>query len=402
MSAQQLLLPFRPVINLKGGLESGATLEVYESGTFTLYPIYADTGLTTPLSNPLQANGFGIFPAIYYDNSEGIRVIIKDANGSVLADQDPYLGDGLPSDAIAFVQSGTGAVARTAQAKLRDTVSVKDFGAVGDGVADDTAEFQAAIHYLESVKGGNLIVPWGQYRISSTINVDSGYGIQIMGYGGDGVHDNGTGVAPATEVLWFGAAGGTVFNFSSPAGSGNSRQFGSSVSDLKIDCRSVAGIALLVNSVRICNFSRVTVYNPTIAGVKSTTLGNANLAESSDTQRCIFDRVSIRAIDTVASRAAHGFWLTSHNPSVSDSNTSLNLFTQCDAQEWGGTGSGYGLFLEDGDNNTFMNFRVFRPGGTTVEAIRLVGNKSLLNHSFFNKLVLHYRFIWYSQYHRND
>jgi len=46
---------------------------------------------------------------------------------------------------VGFEQSGTGAVARTALDKLRDVLSVKDFGAVGDGVADDTAALAAAI-----------------------------------------------------------------------------------------------------------------------------------------------------------------------------------------------------------------------------------------------------------------
>lgn len=58
----------------------------------------------------------------------------------------------LSSNTVGFLQSGTGAVQRTAQAKLRDVVSVKDFGVVGDGVTDDTSAFIAACTYARSTK----------------------------------------------------------------------------------------------------------------------------------------------------------------------------------------------------------------------------------------------------------
>lgn len=51
---------------------------------------------------------------------------------------------GKGAEMVAFKQAGSGAVATNVQAKLSESVSVKDFGAVGDGVTDDTAAFVAA------------------------------------------------------------------------------------------------------------------------------------------------------------------------------------------------------------------------------------------------------------------
>lgn len=60
-------------------------------------------------------------------------------------------GAGQGASLVGFLQSGTGAVARTVQSKEQDVVSVKDFGAVGDGVTDDTAACNGALASGHSV-----------------------------------------------------------------------------------------------------------------------------------------------------------------------------------------------------------------------------------------------------------
>jgi hypothetical protein len=72
-----------------------------------------------------------------------------------------------------YVPAGTGAVTRTVQSKLSDTVSVKDFGAVGDGVTDDTAAIQAAIN-KQNVSGGRVFFPAGTYKMNSHVTVSGG------------------------------------------------------------------------------------------------------------------------------------------------------------------------------------------------------------------------------------
>lgn len=85
------------------------------------------------------------------------------------------------SKALTIVQTGstsTNAVTRSLQSKLDDFASVKDFGAVGDGVVDDTAAINRALYQLhcretnEETRRG-LFFPAGVYLVTGTINVPS-------------------------------------------------------------------------------------------------------------------------------------------------------------------------------------------------------------------------------------
>ena len=79
------------------------------------------------------------------------------------------------ANAVTYLPAGTGAVQTTVQTKLRESVSVKDFGAVGDGVTDDTAAIQAAIDTTNDV-----FFPEGIYRaqgLTANNNQQSFYGV---------------------------------------------------------------------------------------------------------------------------------------------------------------------------------------------------------------------------------
>ncbi|OWQ92039.1 hypothetical protein CDN99_06685 [Roseateles aquatilis] len=74
------------------------------------------------------------------------------------------------SSFIGFIRGGVGAVLRTVQDVLRERVSVKDYGAVGNGVANDAAAFQAAATYAATV-GAAVFVPDGKYLINGIVTL---------------------------------------------------------------------------------------------------------------------------------------------------------------------------------------------------------------------------------------
>lgn len=72
-------------------------------------------------------------------------------------------------------------------------LTVRDFGAVGDGKADDTGAFQRAV---DSGRG-DILIPCGTYRLNETIEVDldSTGPISIVGQGTARIIMTGAGLA---------------------------------------------------------------------------------------------------------------------------------------------------------------------------------------------------------------
>ena len=141
--------------------------------------VYWDAALTIPAAQPIRTlNGYpsrngtparmyvGSDYSIRVNDSKGVTVYSAAAATERLSN---VVVTGVDASEVNFLQAGANAQARTAQSKLRDVVSVKDFGAVGDGVADDTAEIQAALAAADGV-----YFPPGTYKITSTLNIKRG------------------------------------------------------------------------------------------------------------------------------------------------------------------------------------------------------------------------------------
>ena len=166
--------------------------------------VYWDEALTIPAAQPIRTlNGYPVWngaPARIYANVTDFSITVRNAQGRLMYSAADVTGATLFSDPsgsslVGFIQAGASAVARTAQAKMRDTVSVADFGAVGDGITDDTTAIQAAI------SSGARMVSFGgkTYRTTATINV-SASGVMLQGEGPDATIITSSANGPAVQV----------------------------------------------------------------------------------------------------------------------------------------------------------------------------------------------------------
>lgn len=119
------------------------------------------------------------------------------------------------------------------------TVNVRDLGAIGNGVADDTLAFQNALNVTGGAFGSDIYVPPGNYRITQTLLLDRKATITLRGQG----RSNGYSVlAPAaTTLTWDGTAGGTLLKTVGVRTC--------TIRDLNLEGNSKAGILLLYISI---------------------------------------------------------------------------------------------------------------------------------------------------------
>lgn len=173
--------------------------------------------------------------------------------------------DGLQGRSIASTTPNVGesyswsSTSSAFQPRMPYALNCKLFGAVGDGVTDDTSAVQACISALPST-GGRAYLPSGDYKISSTITLGNGssgaessrHQQYLVGDGngsGSGETGHPSGARGGTRLSWYGSAGGTMLSLNGP-------MIGGGIEELSLDARSTAGKIIQVNHA-----SRYTVKN---------------------------------------------------------------------------------------------------------------------------------------------
>jgi hypothetical protein len=192
---------------------SGGKLYTYAAGTTTPQATYtSNTGLVAN-TNPIILDSAGRTPSqIWLTEATTYKFVLKDSNDVQIGSYDNLsavndisvvygaLSASNGSSLVGFLQSGAGAVARTVQSKLRDSLCVFDFMTTAQITAVQTntysgvsaTDITTAVQNALTVAAGRMVYfPAGTYRIDDTIGYN---GPAIFGFTGAGVKIIGDGM----------------------------------------------------------------------------------------------------------------------------------------------------------------------------------------------------------------
>lgn len=179
--------PKQQYFDNNGNLLVGGKLYSFVAGTTTPLATYTSSAVTIANPNPTILDSRGEATIWLADVAYKLRLTdandveiwtVDNVNTTGAAPTDPLTllaaSDG--SSLVGFLQAGTGAVAQTAQSKMRQYVNVDDFidlTTFVDGVTDVTSQIQNAITFAQTVSGGHMEVRFSsrRYRVVGTLNV---------------------------------------------------------------------------------------------------------------------------------------------------------------------------------------------------------------------------------------
>ena len=146
-------------------------------GTTTTFALL---NIPSALGNELQIFIDGVYQERAGYTVSGVNIIFSEAPPSLsnieVLGWAVSIGAETSANLVSYTPAGTGAVLTTVQAKLRESISVLDFGADPTGTTDSYTAIVAAIAALPA-SGGTLIFPKGTYLV----NTDNTNGLSFTG-----------------------------------------------------------------------------------------------------------------------------------------------------------------------------------------------------------------------------
>jgi hypothetical protein len=174
-----------------GAVLTGGKLYTYAAGTTTPQVAYTTDQGNVPWTNPIVLNAAGRVPSsgeIWLTDDLFYKFVLRDSNDVLIATYD-NIGNvsalTLPIDSsnITYDPPFTGSVLTNVETKLAETISLADFGAIGDGVTNNAAVFQALHNYLLQADSSRFVlIPEGHYSTTYPLTI-VGYGVHVVGTG---------------------------------------------------------------------------------------------------------------------------------------------------------------------------------------------------------------------------
>ncbi len=201
----------------------GAAVASFSAGTTGFTPSTATTGVVTlaGILNPANG-GTGINTSaatngqLLIGNGSGLSLNTISGTGITVTNGSGTVGLSITNTGVTAASYGTtwysptvginaqGQITSAVNTRISPPASVKFYGAVGNGIADDTAAINAAIADASAGTIGAIYFPVGIYNVTSTISFLDLQGIHVYGDG------SGSGGLGKSIIRWGGAAGGTV------------------------------------------------------------------------------------------------------------------------------------------------------------------------------------------------
>ena len=230
------------------------TMIAQEIGSDADRSIKVPVGDSSSLSTVLPAAANRLDKFIVFDASTGETEVSTITQTQVASAVAAAYAAGSTADAVTFLQAGSGAVSRSVQAKLREMVSVADFGTLGAG--NDAAILQAAINAVQGTNVGLYIPTYVTLALGGTGVTVTGK-LRLVGIGGrDSCTISWTGTTMyAITVTSSGAFQCEGISFSGPAAASDGGA---------ISLSGSGGVANSFSKIRDCTFiyGHKTIYAP--------------------------------------------------------------------------------------------------------------------------------------------